>query len=98
MDLQLTPEQAGFREEVPAFIKERLPAYIRERMHRGHPSRAQDTVRWQRILNERGWAAPHWPKEYGGAGLGTAERLIPQDEHYRANSPMPLAFHVSHLG
>ena len=80
MDLQLTAEQQAFRAEVRAFIQERLPQDIRDRLRAGHPPRKEDTVRWQRILNERGWAAPHWPRRFGGAELGQAERLILMDE------------------
>jgi pimeloyl-CoA dehydrogenase len=98
MDLQLSQSEAAFRDEVRAFIRERLPAEIRERLHRGHPGRKQDIVGWQRILHERGWAAPHWPREYGGAGLGTAERLILVEELQRAAAPHPLPFNVAMLG
>ncbi len=98
MDLQLTPDQAAFREEVRSFIQSRLPVDILERMQRGHAPRTQDTVRWQRILNECGWAAPHWPKEYGGAGLDTARRLILLEELYRAPAPLPLGFNINLLG
>lgn len=76
MDLQFTPEQVTFRDELRAFINARLPSEIRERMRVGHSPLPEDTIRWQRILNERGWATPHWPREYGGAGLDTASRLI----------------------
>jgi pimeloyl-CoA dehydrogenase len=98
MDLELTASQAEFRDEVRRFVKERLPADIRERLRLGHPPRKQDTVAWQRILNERGWAAPHWPREYGGAELGQAERLILLDELFRAPAPLPQVFNVGMLG
>jgi len=98
MDLNLTPEQRAFRDEVRAFIRDRLPADIRERLRAGHPPRKQDTVTWQRILNERGWAAPHWPKRFGGADLGQMERLILLDEIYRAPAPLPQVFNVGMLG
>ncbi|HYP85817.1 acyl-CoA dehydrogenase family protein [Variovorax sp.] len=98
MNIRPTPEQAAFREEVRAFIRERLPAEIRERLHRGHAPRKQDTVAWQRMLHERGWAAPHWPREFGGAGLGIAERLILLEELQRGCAPVPLAFNVTMLG
>ncbi|MBO9645135.1 MAG: acyl-CoA dehydrogenase family protein, partial [Pseudacidovorax sp.] len=58
----------------------------------------QDTVTWQRILNERGWAAPHWPARYGGAELGQMERLILMDELYRAPAPLPQVFNLTMLG
>lgn len=98
MDLELTPAQSAFRDEVRAFVEERLPADIRARLRAGHPPRKQDTVIWQRILNERGWAAPHWPKRYGGAELGQMERLILVDELYRAPAPLPQVFNVTMLG
>ena len=98
MNLNLTPAQQAFRDEVRAFVAARLPAEIRERLRAGHPPRKQDTVTWQRILNERGWAAPHWPRQYGGAELGQMERLILMDELYRAPAPLPQVFNVTMLG
>lgn len=98
MDLQLTAEQQAFRAEVRAFIQERLPQDIRDRLRAGHPPRKEDTVRWQRILNERGWAALHWPRRFGGAELGQAERLILMDELYRAPAPLPQVFNITMLG
>jgi pimeloyl-CoA dehydrogenase len=98
MDFELDATQRAFREEVRAFIRERLPADLRERMRRGHAPRKQDTVAWQRALNERGWAAPHWPREYGGAGLDTARRLILLEELFRAPAPLPQGFNINLLG
>lgn len=98
MNLQLSPSHAAFRNEVRTFVQARLPAEIRDRLRRGHAPRQQDTITWQRILNERGWAAPHWPVEYGGAGLGISERVILLDELARASAPVPLAFNIVMLG
>ncbi|HSW20311.1 MAG TPA: acyl-CoA dehydrogenase family protein [Ramlibacter sp.] len=98
MDLQLSPGELAFRDEVRAFIDARLPVDIRARLRCGHAPRKQDTVTWQRILHERGCAAPHWPTEYGGAGLGTTERLILVEELQRASAPLPLPFNIAMLG
>lgn len=98
MNLDLTYEQIAFREEVRAFIQERLPEDIRERMRQGHLASKPDTVRWQRILAERGWAAPHWPRAYGGAELGQMERIILLDELQRAPAPVPQVFNINMLG
>ncbi|MBC5767072.1 acyl-CoA dehydrogenase family protein [Ramlibacter albus] len=98
MELQLDPGQTAFREEVRAFLRERLPPEVRERMRKGlRPSREQ-VVQWQRVLHERGWAAPHWPREFGGADLGQMERLILMDELQLAPAPLPLHFNVTMLG
>lgn len=98
MNFRLTPEQKTFREEVRAFIAERLPQDIRQRMRAGHPATKSDVVTFQRILNERGWAAPHWPRHYGGADLSQMERMILVDELYRAPAPLPQIFNVVMLG
>lgn len=98
MDMELSPAQSAFRDEVRRFIDERLPDEIRNRLRLGLPPRKQDVVTWQRILNERGWAAPHWPKAYGGAELGQVERLILLDEIFRAPAPLPQVFNITMLG
>lgn len=98
MNLEFTPEQLAFRDEVRAFIAARLPHTIRDRLRQGHLPDREDTVTWQRILAERGWSAPHWPREYGGAALGQAERLILLDELYRAPAPLPQIFNMNMLG
>ncbi|PTB17047.1 acyl-CoA dehydrogenase [Trinickia symbiotica] len=98
MDLRFSPAQQAFREEVRAFIAARLPEEVRTRLKAGHPPRKEEIVQWQRILNEKGWAAPHWPRKYGGAELGQLERLILLDELSRAPAPLPQAFNVTMLG
>ena len=69
MDLNLSADEIGFREEVRAFVDANLPGDIRDRMRRGDESHlAEDVRRWQRILFERGWGAAMWPSEFGGTG------------------------------
>ena len=98
MNLEMSTEHAAFREEVRAFIQARLPEDIRQRLRQGHLPSKEDTVRWQRILAERGWAAAHWPRAYGGAELGQMERLILNDELQRAPAPVPQVFNINMLG
>ncbi|GAA5232324.1 acyl-CoA dehydrogenase [Verticiella sediminum] len=98
MDLRPTPEQAAFRDDVRRYIDAHLPDDLRHRMRLGLPPRKNDIVQWQRILHARGWAAPHWPREYGGAELGQAERLILLDELFRAPAPLPQVFNMNMLG
>jgi acyl-CoA dehydrogenase len=42
---------------------------------------------WQEILHRKGWAAPHWPKEYGGTGWNDAQRHIFDSECAAAGAP-----------
>ena len=89
MDWNDTPEQAAFRDEVRTFIRQRLPRrYQRdedgfpsphdwlEDRKSGVPELQRADAEWFAALSERGWVVPHWPKEYGGAGLGPAEQFI----------------------
>ncbi|MCY4615970.1 MAG: acyl-CoA dehydrogenase family protein, partial [Chloroflexi bacterium] len=42
---------------------------------------------WAGALAENGWVAPHWPEEYGGAGLTAMEQVIFNEEMARAQAP-----------
>ncbi|OYW93470.1 MAG: hypothetical protein B7Z13_07220, partial [Caulobacterales bacterium 32-67-6] len=47
----------------------------------------EHTLAWQRILNTRGWVAPHWPKEHGGTGWDEMQRYIFASECALAGAP-----------
>lgn len=77
MDLNLSADEIGFREEVRAFVDANLPGDIRDRMRRGDESHlAEDVRRWQRILFERGWGAAMWPSEFGGTGWDKTRQYL----------------------
>ncbi len=98
MDLTFGPELEAFREEVREFFATALPADIRERVERGVPLAKEDIVRWQRILHEKGWIAPHWPKEYGGCGWDAARQYIFHVEMGLAGAPRPIPFGLNMVG
>ena len=51
MDLNFSPEETAFRDEVREFIAANLPGDIRDRVRRGDDSDvANDVRRWQKIL------------------------------------------------
>jgi alkylation response protein AidB-like acyl-CoA dehydrogenase len=51
------------------------------------PARREGALAWAAALAERGWITPHWPKEYGGAGLSAKQEFILQEEMMRARVP-----------
>jgi len=51
------------------------------------PERRRAAQQWASALAEKGWVAPHWPQEYGGAGLGPMEEFILHEEMMRAGVP-----------
>ena len=102
MDWADTAEQAPIRKEVREFIETRLPEYYRRKRERAHTGLEQDWAQdflhgdadakaaareWLDALNEHGWGGPHWPKEYGGAGLSPREQFIFNQEIATAQAP-----------
>jgi len=98
MDLEFTPEENAFREEVQAFLKENLPAYLQDKVRDGSEITKADAEQWHTILNRQGWLANHWPVEYGGAGWSAARKFIFEDECCRASAPRIVPFGLSMLG
>ncbi|MCZ2496804.1 pimeloyl-CoA dehydrogenase large subunit [Xylophilus sp. Kf1] len=98
MDLQFTPRQLAFRDEVRAFLKDKLPADLSHKVRNGLRVSKADLERWHAILHERGWLANHWPEQYGGPGWGAIEKFIFENECAIAGSPRTVPFGVSMLG
>ncbi|MBV8683476.1 MAG: acyl-CoA dehydrogenase family protein [Caulobacteraceae bacterium] len=89
MNIDLSPEDRAFREEVRNFLAVNLTADLRAAAARA-TSVFQDksvSLVWQRILHARGWAAPAWPAEYGGPGWSEMQRHIFAAESARAGAP-----------
>ncbi len=53
----------------------------------GEPDVQAAAREWAEALAERGWSAPHWPSEYGGAGLTAIEQFIYKQELALAGAP-----------
>ena len=68
MNLNPNELEQAFRTEVRAFIQAQLPEDIRQRVLAGLELTKDDYLRWQRLLFQRGWGAPGWPKAFGGTG------------------------------
>jgi alkylation response protein AidB-like acyl-CoA dehydrogenase len=88
MEFRDTAEEATFRAEVRAFVDQELPTGLRQiepewgtfntsRARGLDPALLRD---WRLTLAKRGWIAPHWPKEYGGAGLDIGRQFIFNEE------------------
>jgi len=98
MDLRFTPEENAFREEVRAFMRGALPEAIRRKMVEGRRLVKEDLVTWQRILNKKGWAVPHWPVEWGGTNWTPVQQYLFRDEMQQTPAPEPLAFGTYMVG
>ncbi len=98
MDLNYTDEEKAFRDEVRAFLDEKLPQEVRDKVRRGISLGKAGHDEWHRILNEKGWLAPNWPKEFGGAEWNAVQRHIFEEELAAAHAPRIVPFGLSMLG
>ena len=98
MDLSYSDEDIAFRDEVRAFLDEKLPKELSEKMARGEELTKADHDLWHGILNDQGWLAPNWPKEYGGAEWNAVQRHIFEEEMAKNNAPRIVPFGLSMLG
>jgi alkylation response protein AidB-like acyl-CoA dehydrogenase len=94
VDLRDTPEEAGFRSELRAWIDANLPA--ERRGWRGGAQRFDDAFgrEWSRRLYDAGYAGLTWPKEYGGADAPYSFQAIFYEEMAAAQAPA----HVGVIG
>jgi alkylation response protein AidB-like acyl-CoA dehydrogenase len=92
MDLNFTPAELAFRDEVRQFMRDQLPLDIAQRVKAGLALRAADYTRWQKILYQRGWGASGWPQQFGGPGWGPVEMHIFDEEAAAAGAPRTIPF------
>ena len=98
MDFQPDAGLDVFRAEVRAFVRENLPADLAGKPVGSVRSMRADLVRWQKILNAKGWAAPYWAKQDGGTGWSVLQRLIFDEECVAAGTPTQDGFAHKLLG
>jgi alkylation response protein AidB-like acyl-CoA dehydrogenase len=86
MDLTLTPQEQGFRDEVRSWLDANHPGPAPEG---NDQARFEFEREWQGKLHSAGWAGISWPKEYGGRGATLIEMAIFSEEMARAKAPRP---------
>ncbi|MCA9848427.1 MAG: acyl-CoA dehydrogenase family protein [Dehalococcoidia bacterium] len=111
MDWNDNEEQAAFRNEVKTFLQEKLPDRYKnggddDEFEGGwQADRLSDNAEvaasakaWSDALASKGWIAPHWPKEYGGASLSPMEQFIYNMEMAESGAPRVGGSGVGMLG
>jgi alkylation response protein AidB-like acyl-CoA dehydrogenase len=94
MDLNYSPEEAAFRDEVRAWIGANLPDELRDKVLNYRELSKDDLLRWHKTLAKKGWIAPHWPKEWGGTDWTVVQRYIFEEECGAAGCPLIVPFGV----
>ncbi len=92
MNADFTAEELAFQEEVRTFLQQEFPQEFKAKVDAGIRLTKEETVRWQKILYKKGWAAPNWPAEYGGTGWTATQKYIFATEMGLIGAPEPVAF------
>jgi hypothetical protein len=92
MDLNYSPDELAFRDEVRTWLRENLPADLRDKVATYADLTKEDLLRWHRILAKKGWIAPAWPKDWGGPGWDVVRRYIFEEECGFAGTPPIVPF------
>jgi pimeloyl-CoA dehydrogenase large subunit len=98
MDLRFSPAENAFRENMRRFFSTEVPAAIRQKVAEGRHLEKAEIVAAHKALHKKGYAVPHWPKEWGGADWTAVEHYIYTEELQFNCVPPPLAFNVSMCG
>ena len=92
------PERAErLRQDIRRFCRD-LPAELRAKSQRHQVLDKDDYLQWMRLLQERGWAVGHWPREHGGLAWTPLERFVFEDELARHGCPWVIPFGVKYVG
>ena len=85
MDLTPTPEQQAFRSEVREWLAANVPADPLPEA--STPEGLEAHKAWERRLFEAGYAAIHWPSEYGGRDADHLTQQIFAEEYVASGAP-----------
>jgi alkylation response protein AidB-like acyl-CoA dehydrogenase len=88
MDLNLSPNEQQFRDELRAWLAGNVPPPYEGSKNEEEKGEYFAYLRaWQRRVYDAGWAGLSWPKQYGGRGAALIEQAIFQEEWARAEAP-----------
>ncbi|MCX6385107.1 MAG: acyl-CoA dehydrogenase family protein [Solirubrobacterales bacterium] len=85
MDLTFSTSELAFRDEFRAWLEANPAGQAPEGEDAAYAFRTQ----WQRRLYEGGWAAVHWPRQFGGRDATLVEAAIFYEELARVRAPIP---------
>ena len=101
MNFNYTAQDEAFRNEFRAWLQNNLQyaTPIREPLADEEAGDWDARVLWHRKLNESGWMAINWPREYGGRGASILQNIVYHEELERADTAAPFTgFGIPLLG
>ena len=98
MQIELSTKDLEFRNEIQSFIEDNLDTDVAEKVKLGYYLTKEEVNSWTRKLNDKGWAAPHWPSEVGGQNWTMIRRHVFDIEMRRAHAPTLQGFGFNMVG
>lgn len=98
MDLNYSPADEAFRQEVTSWLEANIPSELAAKVHDYRALTRADLLRWQRILADKGWVAPAWPEEWGGTNWSPVQRYIFEEACGRLGAPPLVPFGLAMCG
>ncbi len=94
----MSNDHAELRAEVKQWLSEHFPKSLKGKAaeimeYASHDNElSADALAWRQALAAKGYGAPTWPKEYGGAGMSHPEAKVVAEELYNAGAfnPIPM--------
>ena len=91
MDLNFSPEDERFRQEVRDWLEDALSGEFSDLRGRGGAGDQGELTAerkvWEQALGAAGWLGLAWPVAYGGRALPLTQEVIFNEEYARANGP-----------
>lgn len=92
MDLNFTPEEQAFRQQIRQWVAENLPKDISHKVHNALRLSRDDLQRWAKILGAKGWLGWGWPQAFGGPGWSAVQKHLFEEECALAGAPRVVPF------
>jgi len=85
MDLDLSPQQEAFRDELRTWLADHQPSEALPSMDTAEGFERHRE--WEKELFAGGWSVPAWPAAYGGRDCDLIEWLIYEEEYWLSGAP-----------
>ena len=95
MNINFSDVEISFRKEVKDFIRNNLSKDLQAKISNGGSASKEETIAWQKALNNKNWFAPGWPKEYGGSEMSVVKKYILDLELSLGDTPTIIPFGVT---
>lgn len=92
MDLNFTPDELAFREDIRQWVRANLPPEISHKVHNALRLTRDDLQRWAKILGSKGWLGWGWPQQFGGPGWNAIQKHLFEEECALAGAPRVVPF------